>query len=181
MSFVAPLRVRRPPTQSTTTTAPETSSFAGLGQLRIVDAMHKGIVSCRPDTPLHSVARMMATYRVHAIIVAPRGQQDREPGLTDWRVITDSDVLRVAENDDLEDVTADTVATTPILAVRESDGLQGAAQLLRVLDASHLVVVGAHSRKPIGVLSKLDVMRALAGFPERHPSIPRGDPHSVRR
>ena len=35
--------------------------YPALGQLRLI--------SCSPDTPLRTVARMMATYRVLAILV----------------------------------------------------------------------------------------------------------------
>ncbi len=37
-------------------------------------------------------------------------------------------------------------------------------------DVSHLIVVEPQLARPIGVLSTLDVARALAGFPERHPA-----------
>lgn len=40
-----------------------------LRKLRVAEAMHPGMIACPPDTPLRSVARMMATYRVHAIVV----------------------------------------------------------------------------------------------------------------
>jgi CBS domain-containing protein len=33
------------------------------------DAMNNGVISCAPETPLRVVARMMATYGVHAIFV----------------------------------------------------------------------------------------------------------------
>jgi hypothetical protein len=52
---------------------PETSLLdRSLAGLRAADAIHPGVISCPPDTPLRSVARMMSTYRVHAIIVLPR-------------------------------------------------------------------------------------------------------------
>ena len=35
-------------------------------------------------------------------------------------------------------------------------------------DLSHLIVIESESERPIGVLSTLDIARALAGFPERH-------------
>ena len=41
--------------------------------LRVADVMHPGTIACPADTPLRSVARMMATYRVHAIIVHALG------------------------------------------------------------------------------------------------------------
>jgi hypothetical protein len=36
-------------------------------------------------------------------------------------------------------------------------------------EISHLIVAELHIARPIGVLSTLDVTRALAGFPETHP------------
>jgi hypothetical protein len=35
-------------------------------------------------------------------------------------------------------------------------------------ELSHLIVIERTSKRPIGVLSTLDIARALAGFPERH-------------
>jgi hypothetical protein len=43
-----------------------------LAQLRVVDAMHPGLITCRPDEPIRTVARLMATYRVHAVFVTAR-------------------------------------------------------------------------------------------------------------
>ena len=36
----------------------------------VVDAMRMGVVSCPPDTPIREVARIMATYRIHCVVVA---------------------------------------------------------------------------------------------------------------
>jgi CBS domain-containing protein len=35
-------------------------------------------------------------------------------------------------------------------------------------EVSHLIVVEPRSARPVGVLSTLDIARALAGFPEHH-------------
>ena len=47
------------------------SSSAGpsLEQLTVAYAMHPGVVTCPVETPLPTVARMMAMYRIHAVIV----------------------------------------------------------------------------------------------------------------
>jgi CBS domain-containing protein len=37
-------------------------------------------------------------------------------------------------------------------------------------EVTHVVVVEPRSARPVGVLSTLDIARALAGFPERHPA-----------
>ena len=43
-------------------------------------------------------------------------------------------------------------------------------------EISHLIVAEPHTARPIGVLSTLDVARALAGFPETHRFDEGGDP-----
>ncbi|MCK4470537.1 MAG: CBS domain-containing protein, partial [Anaerolineae bacterium] len=36
------------------------------------DIYHKGVIFCKPDTPLQEVVRVMADTEVHAIMVADR-------------------------------------------------------------------------------------------------------------
>ena len=36
----------------------------------VVDAMRMGIVTCSPDTTAREVARTMATYRIHSVVVS---------------------------------------------------------------------------------------------------------------
>ena len=36
--------------------------------LPIAAAMHAGVVTCRPETPLRNVARMMAGHRIHSVV-----------------------------------------------------------------------------------------------------------------
>ena len=145
--------------------------YPALGRLRVADAMHPGLISCSLDTALRSVARMMATYRVHAILVTAHGE-DELPGGALWGVISDADLLRAAEAGDLDKQTSRTIAATPVLTVATGDGLAHAAQLMVEHEVSHLIVVEPESARPVGVLSTLDIARALAGFPERHPVTP---------
>ena len=49
------------------------------------DAMTPGILTCLPVTPLRVVARMMATHRVHAIVVF--GHEDT---LLPWGIVSDA-------------------------------------------------------------------------------------------
>ena len=142
--------------------------YPALSRLRVVDAMHPGLISCSLDTPLRTVARMMATYRVHAILVTAHGEEEL-PGGRLWGVVSDGDLLRAAEGGDLDEQPARTIAAAPILTVATTDELAGAARLMVEHEASHLIVIEPQSARPIGVLSTLDVARALAGFPERHP------------
>jgi CBS domain-containing protein len=144
-------------------------AYPELRQLRVIDAMHPGLISCSLDTSLRTVARMMATYRVHAILVTAHGEEEL-PGGGRWGIVADTDLLRAAAAGDLGEQPAGTIAVAPVLTAASSDELAHAAELMVDHDASHLVVIERRSARPIGVLSTLDIARALAGFPERHPA-----------
>ncbi len=145
-----------------------TLMYPALAKLRVIDAMHPGLISCAVETPLRTVARMMATYRVHAILVTAYGEDQLSDGGL-WGVISDSDLLRAAESADLDEQPAGTVAATPVLTVLANDDLARVVQLMVEHEVTHVVVIEPRSSRPVGVLSTLDVARALAAFPERHP------------
>ncbi len=153
------------PSQRDTTTA----SFPALGRLRVIDAMHPALITCSPDSSLRTIARMMATYRVHAILVTAHGDADL-PGGSDWGIVSDADLLRATESEDIDQRQARTLAAQPVVTIASSEALSHAAQLMVERDVSHLIVLESRSARPIGVLSTLDVARALAGFPEQHPA-----------
>jgi CBS domain-containing protein len=141
-------------------------TYPSLAKLRVVDAMHPGLISCSPEAPLRTVARMMATYRVHAVLVTAHGEEQL-PGERRWGIVSDAALLRAAENSDPDEQTAGAIAETPVLTIASSDELARAAGLMLEHGASHLVVLERRSETPIGVVSTLDVARALAGFTER--------------
>jgi CBS domain-containing protein len=143
-------------------------TYPSLAKLRVVDAMHPGLISCSPEAPLRTVARMMATYRVHAILVTAHGD-DQLPGERRWGIVSDAALLRAAESGDVDEQVAGAIADTPVLTIASSDELARATQLMLEHGASHLVVIERRSETPIGVLSTLDVARALAGFSEIRP------------
>ena len=142
-------------------------AYPTLAGLRVIDAMHPGLISCSPSTPLRAVARMMALYRVHAILVTAHGEEELPPGR--WGIVSDSDLLQAAERGGLDEQECASIAASPVLTIASSDDLARAAQLMAEHKASHLVVVERRSGRPVGVLSTLDVARALADFPETHP------------
>jgi CBS domain-containing protein len=145
--------------------------YPALDHLRVVDAMHPGLITCSLDVPLRTVARMMATYRVHAILVTAHGEEELAGGGL-WGVVSDTDLLRAAEAGGLDERPARTIAATPVLMVDADEDLAHAARLMVEHEVSHLLVVEPQSTRPIGVLSTLDIARALAGFPEHHPVSP---------
>ena len=87
-----------------------------------------------------------------------------------WGIVSDADLLRAAESGDIDEQKARTLAAQPVVTIASSEALSHAAQLMVDRDVSHLIVIESRSARPIGVLSTLDVARALAGFPEQHPA-----------
>jgi CBS domain-containing protein len=124
------------------------------------DAMSRGVINCPPETPLRVVARMMATFGVHAIFVFPHEDEDDEARRL-WGVVSDLDLVAATELD-LDTVTAGMTAVTPFVMVAADRPIGEAAALMAQHGIAHLAVTDALSRQPIGVVSTLDVARAVA-------------------
>src|SRR2546423_1048737 len=123
------------------------------------DAMSRGVISCPPETPLRVVARMMATYGVHAIFVFENGDDDEAPRL--WAVVSDLDLVAATQLD-LDTLTAGTSAVTPLVSVAPDSSIGEAGSLMAQYGVAHLAVCEPGSYRPIGVISTLDIARAVA-------------------
>lgn len=137
----------------------QSRSGTAFPQLRVADAMHWGVVTCPSEAPLHMVARMMTTYRIHALIVF---SEHRGADPSEWEVVSDVDVVRATLSGEIDSTTAGETAATPVVMVTPDDPLSDAAGLMIENQATHLIVVDPRSTRPIGVLSTLDLMRPLA-------------------
>jgi CBS domain-containing protein len=126
----------------------------------VADAMSRGIISVPPETPLRVVARMMATFRVHAIFVFEHTDEDDEaPRL--WAVVSDLDLVAATQLD-LDRQTAGATAVTPLVTVSASRLMAEAASLMAQHGIAHLAVTDPATRRPIGVISTLDIAQAVA-------------------
>ena len=134
-----------------------------LGEFTVAEAMHPGVLTCPLETPLRDVARMMALYRIHAVVVFGEDTDDAN-GVGLWGVVSDLDLVQAAVSGELEDRTAGGTAVTPVLTIAADDSMLRAAQLMSEHDVTHLVVVDRGATRPVGVLSTLDVARALAAW-----------------
>ena len=129
----------------------------------VADAMHPGVLTCPPETSLITVARMMAAYGVHAIVVtAPDAES--ESSERGWAVVSDLDVTKAASIGH-EDATAGGMAQTELVTVAPHEPLSRATELLAEHEVSHLVVADSEADRPVGVISTLDVAAALAVQP----------------
>jgi len=132
-------------------------SYVGpaFAEAKVRDAMRVGVITCRPETKLTDVARMMVGYDVHSVLV-----EDAEPGRGLGGIVTSLDLARAAG--DLESATAHQVATTNLVTVRSNEPLERAAELMSDHGMSHLIVLQPDSDDPVGVISARGIAAAVA-------------------
>jgi CBS domain-containing protein len=121
----------------------------------VADVMTPGIITCAPETPLESVAELMATHCIHAVAVSGVGANHLV-----WGIIDSLDVVRALHQPDAGALHAEAISRASALSIAPDAPLADAARLMYERNAGHLVVVD-HER-PIGILSTLDIAAAAA-------------------
>jgi CBS domain-containing protein len=131
---------------------------------RVRDAMRSPIRSCAPDLPLRAVAELMASQRIHCVVVAEADGAERVRG-----VVSGLDLVGAAA-EGFAARTAGEIATKGMIAVGADEPLTVAARIMRDAGANHLVAV--EDGRPVGVISTLDMVRALAWGQPPAPGVP---------
>jgi CBS domain-containing protein len=127
-----------------------------LAETPVRTVMTPGIIACDPTTPLEAVAALMADNQVHAVVV--NDIPTDSDGL-DWAIVSDLDVVGALGTLTKRD--AGHVAATAARTISETDSLERAAQLMSEYSAAHLIVVDPDNARPTGIISTLDVVRAV--------------------
>jgi CBS domain-containing protein len=145
------------------TTHPSPSSPADvLGRTRVRDAMQLGLFNCEPDDDVAAIAGTMAEHSIHSVVVAGIVRRDHAGDRLAWGIVSDLDMVR-AMRPGAEEATAAEVAGTEIVTVSPLESLEQAVQLMDEHETAHLVVVSPDTGRPVGMLSTLDVARAVDG------------------
>ena len=129
-----------------------------LTDVRVGDAMHRGVLTCDREASLAEVAGVMAERSIHCIVV----ENASGDGGPFWGVVSDLDLVAAATVRELDDQTAGGTAASPIVMVTPTETLERAAQLMTEHSTSHLIVVDVGLLEPVGVISTLDIAAALA-------------------
>ena len=106
----------------------------------------------------------MAEQSVHCVVVdgVARGPHNHERLV--WGIVSDLDLMRAAGTGRL-DAEVGQVTASQIITVNPDENIERAAQIMAEHDCSHLVVVSPDGVEPLGVISSLDVARALVSRP----------------
>ncbi|MGD8997632.1 MAG: CBS domain-containing protein [Anaerolineae bacterium] len=127
-----------------------------MEQERLVrDIYHKGVIFCKPETPLQEVVRVMADTEIHAIMVAER------EGNPPVGVVSHMDIL-AHYGEDFAANEAHDVMTPEVISVSEKATVKEAATKLLQSNIHRLLVVDDRDR-PLGILSTTDIIREMRG------------------
>lgn len=133
-----------------------------LRSLTVADAMHEGVITCSPSAQLDEVAVAMATHNIHCVVAVdagPAGQDDDRL----WGIVSDLDLLRGLGSPVRLD--AGNLAALDVIMVAPEEPLDRVAETMVKHEVTHLVV--AKEGRPVGVLSTLDIARAVARAKEQ--------------
>jgi CBS domain-containing protein len=130
--------------------------LARLDQIRVEEVMHAGLVGCSPSAPLPVIAQILATERIHCVVVHGI-EHTREGERMTWGVIDDRDVIRALDAGD-GGVTAAQLAMPAEPTVDVAESLDRAVHLMASYEVSH--VLATEKGYPVGIVSALDVARA---------------------
>jgi predicted transcriptional regulator len=126
-----------------------------MDERRVRDIYHKGVILCRPDSPLQEVVRVMADTEVHAVMVTER---EGEPPVG---VVSHIDVIaHYGEN--LSAIQARDVMTPNVISISEDATVGEAARKLLESNIHRLLVVN-EGGSPLGILSTTDIIREIRG------------------
>lgn len=124
-------------------------------EARVHDVMRVGVITCRPETILSDVARMMVGYDVHSIVVAEVGKA------SPWGIVTSLDLARLP--DELDSLAAGDIASRSLVTIKSDAPLEEAANLMAEHGISHLIAVQPEQEdRPAGMISASDLTLALA-------------------
>jgi CBS domain-containing protein len=126
--------------------------------LRVGEAMNRGLVRCAPGASLRAVAALMTDERVHCVVVSDETSDNRSL----WGVVSDRDLVAAATVRSLDDQHAGGTAMKPAVTIAPHESLARAAEQMTKHGVSHLVVVDPLRDLPLGVISTLDLARSLA-------------------
>ena len=120
------------------------------------DVMHRKVISCRVDTTLTEVARLLDSEGINALVVVDEGGDLSG-------VVSQTDLVK-AFVQQWESMVAEDVMTPDVVTIVADIPVQAAVELM-VDSQIHRVVItqgGLAPRRPVGVLSMTDVVREMA-------------------
>ena len=123
--------------------------------------MHRGIISCRPETPIEEVAKTMDSADISALVVVD--ERGELAGLISRTDLVNARFVQPYMKH-WRGMAAEHLMSRPVISVTPETTVSAAVHLLHAKKIHRLVVVereGDHL-KPVGILSVTDLARRMA-------------------
>ena len=146
----------RPPTVAAMSTQPADFTTS-LADLMVGDLMSTEIISCPPEDNLAQVAATMVSHGIHATLLEP-------PTGTHPLIVTDLELVRAALQRP-SDTRAGDLASEPVPTIHDNASVDAAVAKMAELYVRHLLAIDPVSGRSCGVISSLDIVAALGGYP----------------
>lgn len=122
----------------------------------VEEIMNRELLAVALETPVAAIAELLPTFGIGAVPVV---DDDRRP----LGIVTANELLGQVGS------TARDRMKRPAICIEGSTAIEAAAHRLAVADVHHLIVVDC-AGVAVGMLSILDVMRAMVGIAAHHPA-----------
>ncbi|HEX6769917.1 MAG TPA: CBS domain-containing protein [Candidatus Binatia bacterium] len=135
-----------------------------MSDLRVSDWMHRGVITCHPETPVAEVAATMDANDISALVVV--NEQGAAVG-----VISRTDLINARFVQPYmkhwRGLNAEHLMTKPVISVLPDTTIHEAVQMLNEKHIHRLVVVEKASghMQPVGILSVTDLARHVGDKP----------------
>ena len=127
-----------------------------MSEKAVSDLMHKGIIACRPETPMNEVVRIFSDQDVPAVVVID--DENLAVG-----ILSHPDIIRLY-GEDLSRHTAREVMS-PAVEIGSDEPAKTAAERMLASNIYRLLVVEdeGDERRPVGILSATDLVKEMRG------------------
>jgi CBS domain-containing protein len=129
-----------------------------LAALTVRDAMRPGVVTCLREDGLATIAAIMVTHGIHAVVLPAAGAGAA-------RIVTDIDLVRAAL--ERPEAHATEIAHEPAVTLTADSKLDAAVATMAEHYVRHLLITEPESGGSAGVLSSLDVAAVVGGHEPR--------------
>ena len=120
-------------------------------ELRVGDAMTKGVIYATPKDNIQRIAEIMRKNDIDSVIVMEKGK-----GVG---IVTDTDIIDkvVAAGKDPKTIPVSRIMTSPLITIAPDKDIDKAARMMRDKNIKRLVVM--QNNKIIGIISEFDLVR----------------------
>ena len=140
----------------------QTPHPADLLRLRQVsEVMTNDVIYAFPYFSMLEIAKLMATHRIGSVVIVQAKEQNQESLLIPMGIITERDLVQFqALNLNLETCQVDSVMSTPIFAVSETDSLWTVQEIMEQRFIQRLVVTGQKGQL-LGIVTGTNILKAI--------------------